>query len=513
MKVMCLGDNSSRHAWGHHLTETLAQENNSIFRGMVPSDTSKLENGYYHIGPLAMEPRHIIESSKKFDRVVLLDQEQDKFSNHRIFLSMFKLINDMKDMGIDVEIMNKENMQYLYYWTDVFEKNKSICVYPWLLMHDSYGEHTSLCGRSQIPVAKKKNLTDWATNKDYNKIRQNMLQGVRNRNCRGCHVYEDKGIREQRWNYSFDWIARLKLKKIEDLTKIRNPLYYEIRPSSKCNAMCRMCTSSFSHLIEKENKTIKDKEFLSLIDNTKTVRINNTFDRVDINTVKRLYVAGGDPSVMSSVYKFMEKCIEQKKTDFTFNMQTNSVSIKPKFFNLCKQFTNMCISTSVDGAGKVNEYVRWNTVDKKQKENIHKFYQQGNKVHIISVVSIYNVATLGETMEMFDREFPYAPIQLQWAGFKNNLLDPYNHPNRSLVFKSMQKAKKTNCYWHNESGTTNFVNNLYDFYGDTKNKNTFDREKLRRFFKYNDVLDQSRGSKLADYIPDLEDCRKHLIKQ
>jgi hypothetical protein len=77
----------------------------------------------------------------------------------------------------------------------------------------------------------------------------------------------------------------------------------------------------------------------------------------------------------------------------------------------------------------------------------------------------------------------------------------------------MQKAKKTNCYWHNESGTTNFVNNLYDFYGDTKNKNTFDREKLRRFFKYNDVLDQSRGSKLADYIPDLEDCRKHLIKQ
>ena len=232
-----------------------------------------------------------------------------------------------------------------------------------------------------------------------------------------------------------------------------------------------------------------------------------------MDTVKRIYIAGGDPSVMSSVYRFMEKCIERNKTDFTFNMQTNSVNIKPKFYELCRQFSNMCISTSVDGVGKINEYVRWNTIDHKQKANIHKFYEQGNKVHIISVVSIYNVATLGETMEMFDREFPYAPIQLQWAGFKDDLLDPYNHPNRKLVFESMKKAKKTKCYWHNESGTTNIVNGLYDFYGDPQNADTFDREKLRRFFKYNDVLDRSRGSKLADYIPDLESCRKHINKQ
>ncbi len=513
MKVMCLGDNSSRHAWGHHLTEKLALESNAKFRGMVPADESKIEDGYYHIGPLAMTPKDIINVSKKFDNVVLLDQDQDKFSDHRIFLAMFKLVNDMKELGIQVDVLNEENMKYLYYWTDMFENNKSICVYPWLLMHDGYGEYTSLCGRSKDPVAKIKDLKNWETNKEYNKIRQAMLKGVRTKNCVGCHEYEDKGIRDQRWNYSFDWIARLRLKSIDDLKKIKKPVYYEIRPSSKCNAMCRMCSSNYSHLIEKENATIKDKEFLSLIQNTKAFKINSTFDRVDVDSIERIYVAGGDPSVMSSVYRFMEKCIKQNKTDFTFNMQTNAVNIKPKFYHLCKQFKNMCISTSVDGVGKINEYIRWNTVDEKQKENIHKFYTQGNKVHIISVISIYNVATLGETMEMFDREFPYAPIQLQWAGFKEDLLDPYNHPNRQLVFKSMEKAKKTKCYWHNESGTTNIVNNLYDFFGNPANERTFDREKLRRFFKYNDVLDRSRGSKLADYIPDLEECRKHLNKQ
>ena len=509
---MCLGDNSSHHAWGHRLTETLANQHKATFRGMVPNDLSTLQDGYYHIGPLAMSSKQIIESCGKFDRVVLLDQDQDKFSNHRIFLSMFKLVNDMKKSGIDVEIINQKNMQYLYDWTDIFENNKSICVYPWLLLHDGYGDHTTLCGRSHTPVEKIDELGDWGSNKEYNKIREAMLKGERKKNCVGCHVYEDKGIRDQRWNYSFDWIARLKLKNIDDLKQIKNPVYYEIRPSNKCNAMCRMCNPSLSHLIEKERNEIDDEEFLALT-HKKVFDLGSTFDRVDVDTVKRLYVAGGDPSVMSSAYEFMEKCVSQGKTDFTFNINTNSVSIKPKFFDLCKQFSNLTISTSVDGVGKINEYVRWNTIDEKQKQNIHQFHKQGNKVHITSVVSIYNVATLGETMEMFDNEFPYVPIQLQWAGFKGNILDPYNHPNRELVFRSLEKAKKTKSYWHDESGTTNLINNLYDFYGDPRNTNTFDREKLRKFFVYNDTLDKHRGSRLADYIPDLEDCRKHLNLQ
>ena len=512
MKVMCLGDNSSHHAWAHRLTETLAQNNNATFRGMVPDRTSGLQDGYYHIGPLAMTPKEIIETAVNFDRVILLDQDQDKFSNHRIFLSMFKLVNDMQTQGIHVEIMNQENMRYLYYWENLFEKNKSICVYPWLLLHDGYGDYTTLCGRSHDPVTKIDELKDWQTDKEYNKIREAMLRGERKTNCRSCHAYEDKGVRDQRWNYSFDWIAKLRLKNIDELTKIKRPVYYEIRPTNKCNAMCRMCNPDLSHLIDKESKSIQNTEFKELAPK-KTFELGSSFDRVDIDKVERLYVAGGEPTVMTSVYAFMEKCVAEKRTNFTFNINTNCVSIKPKFYNLCKEFSNLCISTSVDGVGKVNEYIRWNTIDAKQKENIHRFHAQGNKVHITSVVSIYNVATLGDTMEMFDREFAYVPIQLQWAGFGGNILDPYNHPNRALVFENLKKAKKTKSYWHNESGTTNIINDLFDYYGDPSNENTWDKERLRRFFVYNDTLDKHRGSRLADYIPALEDCRKQLNLQ
>ena len=39
-----------------------------------------------------------------------------------------------------------------------------------------------------------------------------------------------------------------------------------------------------------------------------------------------------------------------------------------------------------------------------------------------------------------------------------------------------------------------------------------DTDKLKKFFDYNDLLDQSRNVKLIDYIPELEACRSYITK-
>ena len=89
-KVLCLADNSSADAWGHKLTKKFAQENNFIFRGELLKDTV-IEDGCYHIGPVINQQKDIIEISKKFDKVVLIDQKQEQFSHSRIFLATWKL--------------------------------------------------------------------------------------------------------------------------------------------------------------------------------------------------------------------------------------------------------------------------------------------------------------------------------------------------------------------------------------------------------------------------------------
>ena len=512
MKILCLADNSSPDAWGHIISSKYAQQKKLKFNGLLKK-TENYTNGVYHVGPMDLDTQSILEIAKKnFNKVVFVDQPQEKFSHSRIFLNLWKLIKDLRDNQVKVDEENKEILQYLYDWEKIFEDNRHICVLPFTEIHNHNLGGLNLCGRSMHNVITEKtvykNIVDsWRKGKNINKIRKNMLNGQKNYQCNTCHTYEEKNIRDQRWNYSFDWIAKLQLKKIEDLKKLKNPLHYNIRLSNKCNLMCKMCSSEYSHLIEKENKTIKNTELRKFIPKT-NYKYNGDFENIDVNTAVSVYITGGEPSFNHATFKFLEKCINSKKTNFKINIQTNAAKITPKFFNLIKHFTNITMNCSVDGVGKVNEYQRWLLDSELQKKNILEFYRQGHHIHITHVVSIYNVSTIGDTFSFFDSEFPFASVQLQWASFKEQILSPYNHPNKKLVLKSLEKAKQSRCYWHNESGTTEIINNLYKFY---ENVNLpINTEKLKKFFWYNDNLDYMRGSKLIDYIPTLEECRKYI---
>lgn len=511
-KILCLGDNSSAEAWAHHLTEKFAKKNNIIFRGMVVNIDQNFENGCYHIGPVSMQQKDIIDVSKKFNKIVLLDQKQEQYSHHRIFLAMFKLINDLRNQNINVEEENKDIFAYLYYWEDIFSKNRSICALPFVEYHDHNVDGLNLCGRSMTHPIKEEetfmnNLEAWLKGSQINKIRQNIIKGQRIDNCRSCYRYEDKNIKDQRWNYSFNWIAKLKIKNIESLEKITKPLHYNVRLNNKCNLMCRMCSENYSHLIEKENKTIEDKKFKTLLTTT-DLKYKGSLDNIELDTNPSIYITGGEPTINYELYNFLKKCIRLKKNNLIINIQTNAAKLNTKFLSLIKNFKNITICCSIDGVKKINEYQRWNIDSNKQEKNIHTLQQQGHKIHITHVVSIYNVSTIGGTLKYFDDQFPFASVQLQWAQYEKNILNPYNHPNKSLVLKSIQEAKTTKCYWHNESGITSIINDLYTFYKDDNSKPN--HNELQNFFYYNDTLDRVRGSRLADYIPDLAEYRQEF---
>jgi MoaA/NifB/PqqE/SkfB family radical SAM enzyme len=508
-KVLCLGDNTSADAWAHYLTKHFAQQNSLIFRGAITEIDQNLENGCYHTGPGSLQQRDIIKISKKFNRIVLLDQKQEQYSHPRLFLRMFKLVNDMKELGTNVEIINEENMKYLHDWEKIFETNESICINPWVLMHDGQSGYTNLCGRNWDRIKKRKDIVDWKNDPKYNEIRKKMLNGEKISGCEGCYKFEEKGIRDMRWTDSFDWITRLKIKSVEDLAQFKTPVYFEVRPSNKCNLKCRMCGPRWSHLIKEETKSINDDKFQNLVlKHTDDEIVNTTsFDLINLETMIRLYIAGGEPTVMPEVYEFLRNCVEQKKTNFELNINTNAVKISQPLFDLFKNFSKLWFTCSIDGTPKVTEYIRWGTKSKKQIENIHRLKKNGAGIHFISVISIYNVHEIGEIMEFFDSEFPYATIQLNHGSYEQDLLSAWNHPKHDLVIKSLEKAKQTKCYFHQERGCTAIVNGLYEYY--TKNP-ICDLKKLSNFFYYNDTLDKVRGSKLVDYIPELEECRKYI---
>ena len=507
LKVLCLGDNTSTDAIGSELAIDFSIKNNLTFRGSLDTaDENTLQYGCYVAGPHTLQQKDIINFSKYFDKVVLLDQKQEQYSHNRIFLAMWKLVKDLKEMDIDVEILNEENMRYLNKWEEIFEKNKSICVNPWILLHDGMDGYTNLCGRNWNKIKKRDEIADWQNDKDYNRIRNGMLNGEKISGCDLCYKFESQGMRDMRWTDSFDWITRLKLKSIDDLKKIKNPPYAEIRPSNKCNIMCRMCRPNWSHLIDKEVKNIDDQKFQKIVQHQDNEVLNNpSFDKLNLDKMERIYIAGGEPTVMPEVYEFLRRCVKENKTNFEMNINTNAVKISDKLFNLFSKFKKLWFTCSIDGPPKVTEYIRWGTNSQRQISNIHRLKKGGAGIHFISVISIYNVHVLGDTMEFFDREFPYATVQLNLGAYKGQILDAFNHPNQKLVLNSLIKARNTKCYFHQERGSKPIVDSLIDHY---TNHYSVDRERLSNFFYYNDTLDKHRGSSLSESIPELEDCRK-----
>jgi MoaA/NifB/PqqE/SkfB family radical SAM enzyme len=332
-----------------------------------------------------------------------------------------------------------------------------------------------------------------------------MLKGLPNeKNCEWCIKHEKFGSHlTTRWHDTIAWALKLKLKNIEDLKTIKNPTYYEIRPGNKCNVMCRSCTPGFSSLIEEEYKNIDHPYFKDFYERQR--RGYDSFDVVDLDTAKTIYVTGGEPTINAEFYAFLRKCIKENKTNFNLRINSNFMKISNPIRELFKYFDDIGFTVSIDGTPKITEYVRWKTVQEQVEKNVYLLKNDGHRIACTSVISIYNVTTIGETLEYLETKFPFFTVQLNYGGHRGDILNCFNHPNKDMVIASLEKARKSKIYYDNERDTKSLLDSLYKHYtSDYK----VDYDKLKKFFEYNDILDKSRGSKLGDYIPELEACRK-----
>jgi len=285
------------------------------------------------------------------------------------------------------------------------------------------------------------------------------------------------------------------------LQDIKSPVYYEIRPSNKCNIMCRSCIPLYSHLIDKEYKKIGIN-----VKNTQQAReFYSGFELVNFDNLHELYVSGGEPTVMPELYEFLRKCIATGNVDFQFSINTNANKISQKLLDLFAHFSNLHFTVSLDGFEKINDYIRYPSDFYTVVNNIKTLRQQGHRVSFISVVSIYNVTSLYQLMEFQDQEFTNWPVQLQYATTANDILSPFLCPDTELALYSLERCKKTKSYLNYSRGTKSIIDEVHNFY---QNPHVIDYPRLKEFFEFNNKLDQSRNQKLADFVPELAryDC-------
>jgi len=501
-KTLFLGNNDD--STDQQVSE-LARQYNTVNHGLIcDSAFVPVQPGCYHTTVVDIPWGGLIKLATRFDSIVMLDQPQSQWSHWKCFQATFKLMVKLEELHKHTVFRDNDNIKKILYWSDlVYNKNKSFCIYPWINFSTN-GKELQLCLRDQGIVTTTDKFQDWSTDTEFTKIRNKMLQGEKlPDHCGMCYEYEDIGIDSYRQFETLDWVTQLDLTSVDDLSQINHPYFYEMHTGNKCNIKCRSCQPAHSAPIGREIKKFNIVAPIQLTWEPSAASI----DSIDIDSLDKrssVYFQGGEPTIMPEVMEFMRRCLAKNKTDFFLTMCTNGVKLSDEFLDLISNFSNTNFSISLDGYSKINDYWRSGTNWNKVIQNTRVLQSQGHSISINTVPGIYNVTNLHLLFEFLDQEFPFTSIYLQvnylpWQS-------AFNHPLKDLVIESMQKCMQTSVYHSNGKSCKSGIDSIYNHY---INNPVCDFQALKDFFAYNDQLDRARGTKLIDFIPELEAARKY----
>jgi hypothetical protein len=500
-RILCIGNNTEDT---DVKTRALAAQDSVECHGLLSDLDGEVtldsinKSGYYHTSVYDIEYGKLLRFSQNFNKVIILDQPKDQYSHPDAFFKTIQLAKELKQY-IEVTLLNPNFESAINFFEDLVNTNKSFCIFPFieLLTNQRTDGQTTVCCRSTTPVAKLSEIKSFKTDKNYKAIRDKMLNGTLvPEHCSSCYKLEDKNILSARQQETIEWANRLNLTSLDDLENIEYPAYYEIRPSNVCNLQCRMCGPAGSHLLGKEYKKI------GLIKELPP-KERSDFDIVDFRNLKKLYVAGGEPTAMPEFYDFVDRCIAEKKI-FDFTVNTNATKLNGRFKKQLKLLPHLQFIVSLEGIGDLNHYIRWPSNWDNIVENMKYLVNNNHIISINTTVSIYNVIHLYELFKWLDDEFPGILIHAQLVGSKNDMLSALQFPDSKVALYKLLPIQQLKCY-NNDKLLKSLVDGLISHY---RSDTGVDQEKLKLFFEFNDKLDNSRNIKLADYIPELEQFRK-----
>ncbi|MFN8792013.1 MAG: twitch domain-containing radical SAM protein [Bdellovibrionales bacterium] len=255
-------------------------------------------------------------------------------------------------------------------------KQKTICILPWIHFSSSTDGYVRNCcyAKPSMESIENRTLKDVRGGDYLDSVRRRMLAGEKLEECSYCHTEESHaGLKSKRVRENAYWSI-----KEEELTTA--PLaarYLELRLSSRCNLRCLMCNAKNSSSLSAETpeilraiKTLDSAGQHSGLGNWllgdsvgKNLTVNDqTWKSIlaSIETVEKVYFAGGEPLFDPFHEQFLEACIDSGRSQMIIlRYSTNGTQINEKLIEKWAKFKGLDLSFSVDGCETVNNYIRY----------------------------------------------------------------------------------------------------------------------------------------------------------
>jgi MoaA/NifB/PqqE/SkfB family radical SAM enzyme len=278
-----------------------------------------------------------------------------------------------------------------------------------------------------------------------------------------------------------------------------------------CNLKCRMCNPAFSSQIASDvvhskwwGEPAKSETVSCLIENPDWSRNEKIiFDEIfeHVECLKQIQFFGGEPLLHPMVTKVLEKLVETgHAAHITVYISTNGTVYSKRLSTLLRNFLSVLVGFSLDGVGKLQEYIRtpskWSLVS----QNILDFQKDKVPISIQSTVQTYNIFGLldlarwcGQNEILFQLNVLYAP------DFLSLDLLPQNIINEAL--KEWLEYSENECTEDNRESVETVIAALRRPRPDSRSLEILQD----KFIRFTNDLDHSRHQSFAATCPKFYD--------
>jgi len=398
--------------------------------------------------------------------------------------------------------------------SEQLKNSKHFCMMPWTHMHLWPAGTTYPCCMSdpEFPIGntQEQSLQEIWNGEELRNIRMNMLQDKPSKECRRCYELEENGMSTLRTgsigNYAHHW-DKVEATSDDGSAGDVNMAYMDIRFSNLCNLKCRSCGPQFSSSWFEDHKAIYGK-----LNHPKILQVRDEMrsflDELDpmLETVERVYWAGGEPLITKEHYNILDKWIAMGKRDVSMDYTTNFTQMyykKKTAFDYWNKFENVRVAASLDANHARGEYLRKNMVWSEVVQNRRTMIEQCPHVYfeLTPTVSVYNVLNLPDFHKEWIEEGLLEPNNIRI----NILLDPTYM--RLSILPPWIKSKVVERYQEHIAYLKQFedIAGVINDYESILNFMEKDRTDEIKMFKFKTQrIDTLRHENLLDVFPELE---------
>ena len=291
-------------------------------------------------------------------------------------------------------------------------RNKAICVLPWVHEYlDLTGKQKPCCWAG--PFIGDRSIDD---------VRREMLQAKQPVECSKCYKQESKKESSPRIRETIEWLKKFGEPDLEN-TFVQ---HLDVRNDPTCNLKCKTCGPYASTLWAKEK-------------NISVKLPNYDLRKYDKSQLKKIYLAGGEPTYNKSYLEFLTELLEINPTCEVI-INTNLKRLPQEWKDIIKSFENLTVIISCDAIESLGCYVRYPLEWRQFEQNVKFVSDHANFTMFNLVPSNLTVHRIDRTVEWMHQYSNNISLTVVGGDHWEHRAVPMDH--RQRYIDSLKKLSK-----------------------------------------------------------------------